>query len=503
VRCHNGVVTTVNQSLRTWIVLAAIVVLGFLLRLYRLDYQSVWFDEAFSITASAKPLAPLTEFLIQRDRHPPLHYYLLHFVFALFGYGALQARVVSLIFGSLSIFVLYLLAKYLFDASTGLLSALLLALSQLGVAYSQEARNYSQLLFLSIISTYFFMVALRERRRLWWWASVVSCILLIYTHYYGVFILLGLFLFAIFYRRRYPIPRFWWAGGIALVALCYGPWLLSGVVQHNLARGRGSIPSGQVSSLSVHWFTLLTTVNWFNNGKLFGLNATFPWWTFLVGGFLFLAPVLLALKPLFKDATPPAAQWQKEALFLLNLLWILPLLLVCAVGLATTAFNIRFAVYLIGFYYILVARGIITLRHGILRSGFILLLSVYSLYSLRAVYFMPYKENNRDAVAYVASEYLASDCCVFWPGLRSGAPSAYWLVYQRDGPGIRVVDTKTVEARRADCKRIWLVMDQTWWRNLDTKRLDLARQTLEQQYSQAARRAYFGSEVVLYGPKHE
>jgi 4-amino-4-deoxy-L-arabinose transferase-like glycosyltransferase len=496
-------VTTGDHSLRTWIALAAIVVLGFLLRLYHLDYQSVWADEAFSITASAKPLASLTEFLVQRDRHPPLHYYLLHFVFALFGYGVVQARVVSLIFGTLSIFVLYLLAKYLFNAGTGLLSALLLAVSQLGVAYSQEARNYSQLLFLSITATYLFIVALRERRRLWWWAAVVSCILLIYTHYYGVFILLGLLLFATVCRGRYPIPRFWRVGGIALVALCYTPWLLSGVVQQGLARGRGFIPSAQISSLSVHWYTLFTTVNWFNNGKLVGFYASSPWWAYLFGGLLFCLPVLQAAKLLFRETTKSAAQWQKEALFLLNLLWILPLLLVCAMGLATRTFNIRFAVYLIGFYYVLVARGIVTARHGILRSGCIVLLSVYSLYSLRAIYCVPYKENNRDAVGYVASEYLASDCCVFWPGLRGGEPSAYWLVYHRDGPGIRVVDINTVEAGRADCKRIWLVMDKTWWRNLDTERLDLVRQTVERQYSQAARREYFGSEVVLYGPKRE
>jgi mannosyltransferase len=495
---------TRRPSLGNCLILVAIVALGFLLRLYHLDYQSVWSDEAFSITASAKPLGSLTSFLVQRDQHPPLHYYLLHFVFSLFGYGALQARVVSLIFGTLSILALYFLARRLFDATAGLLSALLLAVSQLGVAYSQEARNYSQLLFLSILTAHLFITSLRGRRRSCWWGFLVSAILLIYTHYYGVFILFCLILFAILYRKRHPIPRLWCASGILLVTLCYAPWLFSGVVQNVLARGRNTPHPGQVSSLSVHWYTPVAAINWFNNGKLLGFNAPSPWWTYVLGGLLFSLPMLLALKELSNDAAPLASrQGRDEGLVLICLLWLVPLLLVCATGLIKVLYNPRFTVYIVGFYYVLVARGIAGLRHSALRYGLVLTLSAYSLYSLRAVYFVPYKEDNRAAVAYAASGYSESDCILFWPEGKAGEPSSYWKIYQWRHPGIRVVDFEGIPARRADCKRMWLVMDRTWWKNLETSKLDLGRETLERYYSPRTRREYYGAEVALYERKQE
>lgn len=488
-----------STPLATRLILAAILAAGFLLRLYRLDHQSVWSDEAVSITVSAKPLASLTGLLIQRDRQPPLHSYLLHFVFAAFGYGALQARALSLVLGALSIVALYLLARRLFDARTGLISALLLTVSQLGVAYSQEARPYSLLLLLSILAAYLFASALRLRNRLWWCAFVACAVLLMYTHYYAAFILIALCLAGILCRKRYPIPPAWWAWGLVVAALCYTPWLLSGAIQSMLARSGGTAHPGQVSSLSVRWYTPIAILNWFNNGKVLGFHASSPWWTYLLGGFLFSVPAVLAIKEPFRSkASREGGRRHTESIVFVCLLCVFPLLSVLAIGLIATFYNIRFTVFVVGFYYVLVARGIAALRPGLLRYGLLVLLSAYSLYALRAMYFVPYKENNRDAVAYVASAYTDSDCVIFWPEQRGGGPSIYWQVYQWRHPGIRVRDLSGIRAERADCRRVWLVVDRTWWKNLDTRRLDLGRQLLEQYYSTRARKLYFGAEVVLY-----
>lgn len=108
-----------RSSFPRWsILLAALFLFGLALRLYRIDYQSVWFDEAFSIMTSRLSVAELTAELVRDFVHPPLRHYVLKGWFILWGPGALQARLLSALFGSFAIVVIYVLAGYLFDRRT-------------------------------------------------------------------------------------------------------------------------------------------------------------------------------------------------------------------------------------------------------------------------------------------------------------------------------------------------------------------------------------------------
>jgi uncharacterized membrane protein len=131
-----------------------VVLLGFLLGMYRLDYQSVWYDEALSLTRSRLPLAEMMAKVSQDFVHPPLHNFLLYVWYKIVGFGAWQSRLLSVIFHTLAIVIMYQLAQYLFEHRMALLSALLLTVSQLGVMYAQEARAYAQLLFFVLCTIY-------------------------------------------------------------------------------------------------------------------------------------------------------------------------------------------------------------------------------------------------------------------------------------------------------------------------------------------------------------
>src|SRR6266700_506475 len=130
------------------------------LRLYGLDRQGAWYDEAGSITISVLPLDKLTSTLIDDFVHPPLHYYLLHAWFALFGPGTFQARLLSALFVALTIPMIYVLARRLYDRSVALLASALLGVSQLAVLYSQEARPYAMSFFLALCTSYLFLLSL-------------------------------------------------------------------------------------------------------------------------------------------------------------------------------------------------------------------------------------------------------------------------------------------------------------------------------------------------------
>jgi uncharacterized membrane protein len=58
------------------------------------------------------------------------------------------------LFGFISIFLIYHLARQLFNRDVGLLSALLMALSLFHIHYSQEARQYALVTLLTLTSSY-------------------------------------------------------------------------------------------------------------------------------------------------------------------------------------------------------------------------------------------------------------------------------------------------------------------------------------------------------------
>ena len=54
-----------NLAHRPWVILLVIASFGFLLRMFHIDHQSLWSDEAFSVTVSQLPLLQLTDKLVQ------------------------------------------------------------------------------------------------------------------------------------------------------------------------------------------------------------------------------------------------------------------------------------------------------------------------------------------------------------------------------------------------------------------------------------------------------
>ena len=65
---------------RTIVLFFFIVILGSLLRLYKLGYHNLWFDEAMSVHVAFHP----EEYIVLESR-PPLYYVILHFWINLLG----------------------------------------------------------------------------------------------------------------------------------------------------------------------------------------------------------------------------------------------------------------------------------------------------------------------------------------------------------------------------------------------------------------------------------
>lgn len=301
-----GVETLRKTSNRRWtstVIVATIFFIGGAFRLFRLGHESIWLDEAFSIdfvTREYTTLGLLFELPLQ-DPHPPLYYLLLDGWVFVFGTSAMAVRLLSAMFGIASVVLIYLLGKRVFDEIAGITAALLLAFSRFHIYYAQEARMYTLLAVLTLMS-YYFLVDLVDTGTGHDWRMVagyvIATVLVGYTHVYGFFIILAqnLYVFGrILLRelrerdrngpqvRSARVSVSGWVGLQTSVAVILGPWILI------LLRRVFAISSGGNSPLS--WlpepsiisipYTLYT---FFFNG-LTAFTYTF-WVTGAVGLFL-------------------------------------------------------------------------------------------------------------------------------------------------------------------------------------------------------------------------
>ena len=88
------------------LVLSLLTLLALGLRLIRLSYQPLWWDEGWSLYFATTNVRNMLE-LTAVDIHPPLYYLLLHFWIRLFGPGLISVRFLSVLIGTATIPLLY------------------------------------------------------------------------------------------------------------------------------------------------------------------------------------------------------------------------------------------------------------------------------------------------------------------------------------------------------------------------------------------------------------
>ena len=162
--------------------LILILLIGTLLRTYNLSSESLSFDEAVTISF-------LTEHPDSDFGNPPFYYSFLDFWTKLFGDSEFSIRFPSVIFGLLSILVLYYLASSLFNKRIALLSAIILAVNPFHIFFSQQARMYSLFSLFSLLSLFYFFKILKEGRKTNMIGYIVFNALNLYTHYFAIFVL--------------------------------------------------------------------------------------------------------------------------------------------------------------------------------------------------------------------------------------------------------------------------------------------------------------------------
>jgi mannosyltransferase len=181
------------QLIKSNYLLISILIIGTVLRLYGLDFQSVWLDEIHTLN-NANPANSISEVyasILIADPHPPLYFYLVHYLFIIFGYTPFVARFFSVVAGIYAIFAIYRLGKELANKEVGLMAALLLSLNGYHIYYSQEARPYAMMCLFTILAFIYLVRFIKMPTRRNAVLYGVFTALMLYGHFFSLFTLVS------------------------------------------------------------------------------------------------------------------------------------------------------------------------------------------------------------------------------------------------------------------------------------------------------------------------
>jgi 4-amino-4-deoxy-L-arabinose transferase-like glycosyltransferase/SHS2 domain-containing protein len=182
-----------NKYLKNNYLLITIIIFAALLRIYHIDFQSIWIDEIHTMIESNPKLEyqQFYDIMIFREQMPHLYFLITRLATFIFGNSVIVVRMISAIIGLLSIYSIYLLGNVLFSKKTGIISASLLSVNYFHIWYSQEARPYILLCLFTILSFYRLIIFLRNYnlKNTIYYAIFAS--LMINTHFFGLFVLVS------------------------------------------------------------------------------------------------------------------------------------------------------------------------------------------------------------------------------------------------------------------------------------------------------------------------
>lgn len=184
-----------GEHQRNWLLVAALLVAS-LVRVAGIGADSLWFDEAFSVIASRIDAGAI--FRGGADPVlPPFYFLILHVWQALTGESEVAVRLLSAWCSLLAVAIVYRLGNILFGHRAASWAAVAMAMSPFQIYYAQEARPYALSVLLGGAFLWAFAVAWVRRQWLAWASFVGIATAGLYTHYFFVFLLGAVQVFAL------------------------------------------------------------------------------------------------------------------------------------------------------------------------------------------------------------------------------------------------------------------------------------------------------------------
>ncbi|MDH5606245.1 MAG: glycosyltransferase family 39 protein [Candidatus Heimdallarchaeota archaeon] len=326
--------------------------LAYGLRIFHLNARGLWVDELFTAVFSLPDFSYREIFekaIATPIPSPPLIFWVTHEFVKYFGVSETVIRMPSILAGILGVAAVYGFGKRLFSTEAGVIAAVLMAVSPYHIHYSREARYYSFFALFALLCIWFLFEALNSNAWKWWGLYTVAAVLMIYSHLFGMFILIAqAFYIGILVVANKETEKKGWAhllppyvlnylGSALLIALAFSPMVKPLLASSTGYRGLGAeIPVEGVK------FDLRFFLGMFAEfGAGMGIPLTF-----------FLSGAIWGLLVNYKGKS-------REMLFLISILFI-PFVLVYLIR-PKHWFDLKYVIYILPIYLVFVSTGIASL----------------------------------------------------------------------------------------------------------------------------------------------
>jgi len=465
-----------SRSLTLWIIVIAAAVL----RLIALGHKSFWLDEIASVAIARRPGAVFWHFLWRDEGNMALYYVLLK-PWLHFGYGEATLRLLSVIPGVLAIPLMYWLGARLFGQRVGLLSAGLLAVNACAVAVSQEARAYSFVVLLVLLSTFLFVRLIEEPSRsaalLYAFVAGLTC----YFHYFGVLVpalhAVSIVALPATRRRWKPLLLAW-----SVIALLAAPilWLMH-------AQDVGHISwLGPPSWLELYHLGVFLAAA---GGKAVG--------GVLLGLELILASSFVAaFRSAWRTEGDDLGKWRYA---LVASAIVSPVVITLLVSIVRPAFYHRFLIICLPGWLMMIAIGALQIRVRAWRVAAIAGVSVLSLLSIVLLY-PRVTEDWRAAATYLVTHERPEDRVLYYQSVGQFAGESYrdWLIPPNAARPLSVGINPANSNWQRDldhAPRVWLVLYRTEPGDAEARAIE---RDLSQHYAPGREENFPGITVLEY-----
>ena len=402
-------------------IVIGLTLLGFALRLYRIEAVPYRGDEAFTVLnwVSRPLLETLGSEIPLADPQPPLAFALFRGWSLIFGTGEFQMRLLPALLNLLGVPALYALGHRLSGRTLGVLAAALWAIHPFLIWHSQDTKAYAVWVAVSAMALWLALRALHRQHRLDWLLYILAAATAAYLYYLELFAVLAFNVYVlVYYWRNRPVLVRWILSQVA-VGLLLAPWYIQERLLFSSGYSGTTYPFDPARILT--W--LIPSLSFGEQDRMLSAGMMAAIWPFV------LIILLLGL----------VAWWRTNHRYalLLAMVGFLPVLLLSLVSLRLNVFTPRYILSVVPAYILLVAALILftarSIRQPALRrllpvmlgAGWMLIsgLSLYNYYFEPAYAKAP---DWRALVSYLHTRASADDLVV-----QAAADEAFTLYFDQ------------------------------------------------------------------------